>query len=142
MLLISIWIFQEIILSEYTPRNFEALFSFVLFCISFLFLVELNKEYFVLEIFQNSLLALCQVATFCSSSSIILKTFSLSVSQVNKIVSYANNWSSTPNRVNNIYEEQKWSKDRALLWTDMCYSICYFRVYRIMQTVVYILNKF
>ena len=89
MLVISIWIFQEIILSEYIPRNFEALFSFVLFCISFLFLVELNKEYFVLEIFQNSLLALCQVATFCSSSSIILKTFSLSVSQVNKIVSYA-----------------------------------------------------
>ena len=90
MLTISIWIFQEIILSKYTPRNFEALFSFVLFCSSFLFLVELNKEYFVLEIFQNSLLALCQVATFCSSSSIILKTFSLLLSQVNKIASYAN----------------------------------------------------
>ena len=90
MLTISIWIIQEIILSKYTPRNFEALFSFVLLCSSFLFLVELNKEYFVLEIFQNSLLALCQVATFCSSSSIILKTFSLLLSQVNKIASYAN----------------------------------------------------
>ena len=82
-----------------------------IFGIPFLNLVELTKEYFVLEIFQDSLLALSQVATFRSSSSIISKTFSLLESEINKLVSYAN---IIGVKLIYMYEQQKWSKDGAL----------------------------
>ena len=82
-----------------------------IFGIPFLNLVELTKEYFVLEIFQDSLLALSQVATFRSSSSIISKTFSLLESEINKLVSYSN---IIGVKLIYMYEQQKWSKDGAL----------------------------
>ena len=61
-----------------------------IFGISFLFLVELNKEYFALAIFKESLLALNQVATFLSSSFIVSKGFSILEPEINKFVSSAN----------------------------------------------------
>ena len=51
--------------------------------ISFLFLAELNKEYFILEIFKENLLALNQFATFS-------KRFPILESEINKFVSSAN----------------------------------------------------
>ena len=56
-----------------------------IFDISFLFFVELNKEYFILKIFKESLLALNQVATFLSSLFILSKRFSLFELAVNKL---------------------------------------------------------
>ena len=56
---------------------------------SFLFLVEWNKEYFVLEIFKESLLALNQFATFLSSSFIVSKRFPILELEINKFVSSA-----------------------------------------------------
>ena len=61
-----------------------------IFCICFLFLVQWNKEHFVLEIFKENLLALNQVATFLSSSFIVSKRFSIWESEINKFVSSAN----------------------------------------------------
>ena len=100
VLTILIWCFQEIFSSKYTPRNFvtNSLLTGTLsmcnggkiFGISFLFLVEWNKEYFVLEIFKESLLALNQFATFLSSSFIVSKRFPILESEINKFVSSAN----------------------------------------------------
>ena len=71
------------------PPRFSPLVT-RLFGISFLFLVEWNKEYFVLEIFKESLLALNQFATFLSSCFIVSKRFSILDSEINKFVSSAN----------------------------------------------------
>ena len=100
MLAILIWCFQEIFSSKYTPRNFvtNSLLTGTLsmcnggkiFGIFFLFLVEWNKEYFVSEIFKESLLALNHFATFFSSSFIVSKRFSILESEINKFVSSAN----------------------------------------------------
>ena len=99
VLTISICCLQEIFSSKYTPRNFatNSLLNGTLSMynegkiigISFLFLVEW-KDYFVLEIFKESLLALNQVATFLSSAFIVSKRFSIFEPEINKFVSSAN----------------------------------------------------
>ena len=96
---ISTWCFQERFSSKYTPRILwqnsllSGTFSMCngdIFDVSFLFFVELNKEYFILKIFKESLLALNQVATFLSSLFILSKRFSLFELAVNKLQSSAN----------------------------------------------------
>ena len=70
LLTILMWCFQEILSSKYTPKNFvtNSLLTGTSMCnggkifgISFPFLVEWNKEYFVSEIFKENLLALNQI---------------------------------------------------------------------------------
>ena len=85
--------------SKYTPRNLmtnSVLTGTLWMCnggkifgSSFLFLVEWIKEYFVLEIFKESLLALNQFASFLSSSFLVSKNFSIFESEINKFVSSA-----------------------------------------------------
>ena len=99
VLAISICCFQEKFSSKYTPRNFatNSLLNGTLSMykegkiigISSLFLVEW-KDYFVLEIFKESLLALNQVGTFLSCSFIVSKKFSIFEPEINKFVSSAN----------------------------------------------------
>ena len=100
VLTILIWCFQEIFSSKYTPRNFvtNSLLTGTLsmcnrgkiFGTSFLFLVEWKREYFVFEIFKESLLALNQFATFLSSLLIVSKRFPILEWEINKFVSSAN----------------------------------------------------
>ena len=52
--------------------------------------LEWNKEYFVLEIFKESLQVLNLVANFLSSSFIVSKRFSILESEINKFISSAN----------------------------------------------------
>ena len=97
---INVWCFQEIFSSKYTPRNFvtnslliRTLFMWSrgkIFGISFLSLEEWNEEYFVFEIFRQSLLALNEVANFCTSSFIVSKRFYLVEWEINKFASSAN----------------------------------------------------
>ena len=97
---ILIWRFKETFSSKYNPRNFLTIYFLSgtlsmcrgsrIFVIYFLFLVEWNKIYFILETFKETLLALKRLATFLSPSLIASKRFSIPKSKINKFASSTN----------------------------------------------------
>ena len=101
VLTMSIWRFQEIFPSKYIPRNFVKNSLLIrtlsmcnggkIFNVTFLFLVEWSKKYFVLEVFKESLLALNEVLTSLSSSFIVSRRFSIFELEISEFVSSAHN---------------------------------------------------
>ena len=141
---------------KYTPRNFVKNFPFIgalsvcnggeIFCKTFLILKEQNKQYFVLEIFKETLLALNQVVLFLSSLLIVSKRFSMSKSETNKCVPSANiigislrellekSFMYMRNKV-----VQEW--DPAVHHKQF-YGLCYFPIYLVIQTISNVLKNF